>query len=770
MSYQNCRRIAAACGLALSLCASGCGRSGAMPDVDSSAKLQQRPQLSAALPSIPALLDLAAEQHEASFLSENSIDVTTPFLRSPDQPSDIIFVGTDRAGQWLRSDDEEASFDWAIYELTAGSFSTPIEVEGTFFTVGDGNVPDPDSVDQFFVGLADFEQERWVFADPQGSADTSPVTSILPVTTAARQTGTGSAFYVVIAPSGGNVALELSSLKYREELNSVPQADLQADVTSGDIPLTVNFDASGSTDSDGTIVQYLWSLDGDFIFEQDTGTDPHNSLTITNGGLHKINLRVVDNGGATGTRSITITAKVNGNIPPIPKLTSNVTQGEAGPSFVVNYFSTASDDLDGSIVLYEWDIDGNAANGFELNSATPDQQSFTYDQPGEINARLRVTDDLGLKATDSLTIHPHGWASTVVDTVANASFAGSFSLSMVGKSPGISYVDNDTGHAMFARSSSKFGTQAADWTVTELNNLATTAPTSLALVAQRPAMAFTSGLGGDMLFARSSTATGADPADWVPFKINTNTSAGASLAIIDGKPAVSCIDQETNQLLYLSSSTAEGATFDVWSVNTVEDLTVTALRTSLASIEGNPAIAWYDSATGGGLALNYARSSTVNGANQADWQQLEVTSVGPGTIDGGLELLAAAGHPVISFASFGSDGPGFAFSSSALGLQASDWDSLDLEPATGAVHPALALVDGLPRMLFDRRTGAQELHLASSLTADGSELADWSTQNASAGHTLNLNSLDSDLAEVNGYPAVVFFDSATSEVIYAVLF
>src|SRR5262249_39180350 len=46
-----------------------------------------------------------------------------------------------------------------------------------------------------------------------------------------------------------------------------PTADLKADKTDGAVPLTVNFDASGSTAPGGNIVQYDWSWDGDSLWE-----------------------------------------------------------------------------------------------------------------------------------------------------------------------------------------------------------------------------------------------------------------------------------------------------------------------------------------------------------------------------------------------------------------------------------------------------------------------------------------------------------------------
>jgi hypothetical protein len=56
----------------------------------------------------------------------------------------------------------------------------------------------------------------------------------------------------------------------------------------------VNFDASGSSDADGTITAYRWDLDGDGIYELDTGTNPRTSKIYTSPDKVTVTLRVCD--------------------------------------------------------------------------------------------------------------------------------------------------------------------------------------------------------------------------------------------------------------------------------------------------------------------------------------------------------------------------------------------------------------------------------------------------------------------------------------------
>ena len=78
--------------------------------------------------------------------------------------------------------------------------------------------------------------------------------------------------------------------------NQAPSAFFSAIPTSGDAPLTVDVDASGSFDSDGSIASYAWDFgDGG------TGNGVTSSYTYINNGSYTITLTVTDDAGAAGT-------------------------------------------------------------------------------------------------------------------------------------------------------------------------------------------------------------------------------------------------------------------------------------------------------------------------------------------------------------------------------------------------------------------------------------------------------------------------------------
>jgi YD repeat-containing protein len=166
----------------------------------------------------------------------------------------------------------------------------------------------------------------------------------------------------------------------------------------------VTFDASDSIDPDGTIVKYEWDLDGDSEngFETDGGTSPTFTRSYAADGSLSVGLRVTDDNGAK--TAVTNTLVINNRLPaasftiaPNPALT-----GQAA-----GFDASASSDADGSISKYEWDLDGNTANGFELDSGTDPTVQRSYTDSGPVSIRLRVTDDDGasVEASKSLTIN-----------------------------------------------------------------------------------------------------------------------------------------------------------------------------------------------------------------------------------------------------------------------------------------------------------------------------------------------------------------------------
>ena len=215
---------------------------------------------------------------------------------------------------------------------------------------------------------------------------------------ASSQTEYGSSFgsvdvsYVSEDPYNGSglytqdAIYQLASLAALAPVN--PVASFTANPTSGEAPLPVTFDASGSSDADGSISTYSWQFgDGS------TATGSTASHTFNAAGNYTVTLTVTDDDGLTdaSTTSINVSAPPV-NDPPSASFTLTPTSGVV--PLPVSVDASASTDGDGTITSYAWDFgDGNTDSG---SSA-----SHTYSAAGTYQIVLTVTDNDG--ATDSFS-------------------------------------------------------------------------------------------------------------------------------------------------------------------------------------------------------------------------------------------------------------------------------------------------------------------------------------------------------------------------------
>lgn len=183
---------------------------------------------------------------------------------------------------------------------------------------------------------------------------------------------------LIVRDQSGFVA-NSSKLTRTIRINEPPKAKIHAPSTG--IPQeSLVFDASGSWDADGTILNYLWNFgDGK------TGSGETVKYSYSRPGKYQITLMVEDDGQSLCTQARD-THLIRINTPPVPRLNMKKI-GAVGETIKLD--ATGSVDSDGEIIQYHWDFGDNT-------TAEGEKVSHQWENPGRYTVRLRVTDDVGL--------------------------------------------------------------------------------------------------------------------------------------------------------------------------------------------------------------------------------------------------------------------------------------------------------------------------------------------------------------------------------------
>jgi PKD repeat protein len=198
---------------------------------------------------------------------------------------------------------------------------------------------------------------------------------------------------------------------------------VRSDVTSGALPLTVNFDGTGSSDPDpGDAITYAWDLDGDGAFDDSTASRP--ARTYTTATPVTVRMRVRDRSGLTAEASVRITP---GNRPPAVTITtpewSTTSDGDVATSrWIANgtvwYRGEAVDPEDGPVPAsrLQWDVTlqhcsltGECHAHPHLTRTGVAAGSFTapdHEYPAYLDLVLRATDSQGLTGQHRVRINP----------------------------------------------------------------------------------------------------------------------------------------------------------------------------------------------------------------------------------------------------------------------------------------------------------------------------------------------------------------------------
>lgn len=204
--------------------------------------------------------------------------------------------------------------------------------------------------------------------------------------------------------------------------NRRPTVKAEADKDSGGTPLTVNFDASGSSDPDGDELTFSWDWTNDGTPD---ATGAKVSHTYTTPGSYVARLTVTDDKGASSLQNFPI---VVGNTRPAVKIVAPVDGTPLELGQPVTYRVAVSDVEDGSAVdctnVALTVSLGHNSHAHPYETVTPNADctgTFTPDRTAGHTGNLYLftvieasyTDEGGLTGTDSATYSPHTQATNV---------------------------------------------------------------------------------------------------------------------------------------------------------------------------------------------------------------------------------------------------------------------------------------------------------------------------------------------------------------------
>ena len=249
---------------------------------------------------------------------------------------------------------------------------------------------------------------------------------------------------------------EIAAHKAANGANHKPQAALTIAPNPVAVGGTAVFNASGSTDSDGSVVKYEWDLDGNGTYETNTGSTPTASAKYLTETKLPISVKVYDDALAVDTETKTLTVGGADPQPPVAAYAAQPNPAIAG--LPVHFDAAAAKDTDGSIVKYEWDLDGNGT--YETDTGATASTDHTYSAVGTVQTRLRVTDNSGMTdfTTVPVTVNAGGvsnYGDTVLDT------PGLVSYWRLGEAKGPSLADSKGSATGSASSGALFGQTGA---------------------------------------------------------------------------------------------------------------------------------------------------------------------------------------------------------------------------------------------------------------------------------------------------------------------
>jgi len=273
--------------------------------------------------------------------TENALEIG-----SGESPVVAFVVGVHTVTLTVTDDDGDINTDDVVITVTGNGL--PIANAGPDQAVGDGDNSGDAMVS--LDGSASIDSDgtivSWVWTESAAEIATGATPAALAFAVGAHTVT------LTVTDDGGVTDTDDVLITVTANLAPVANAGPDQGVTDNDGggDEMVTLDGSASTDSDGTIVSWVWEESASQIA---TGETPAAMAFTVAGSPHTVTLTVTDNAGLTSTDDVIITANVLPTANAGPD--QGVTDNDGGGTEMVTLDGSGSTDSDGTIVSYVWE-------------------------------------------------------------------------------------------------------------------------------------------------------------------------------------------------------------------------------------------------------------------------------------------------------------------------------------------------------------------------------------------------------------------------------
>jgi len=277
---------------------------------------------------------------------------------------------------------------------------------------------------------------------------------------------------------------------------------------------------------------------------------------------------------------------------------------------------------------------------------------------------------------------------------------------------------------------------------------------SSAIVSGKPAISYLDSTNGSLKYVRALDSSGTIWSS--PVTVDTGgVGSHTSMIIVNNRPAISYYDHTHGNLKYVRAINSHGTT---WLPPVTVDTGGTAyvgFYTSMAIVNGTPAITYYDHTHGN---LKYVRA--INSSGSAWFPPVTVDTGGAiGNVGQCPSITIALGRPAISYYDYTHKNLKYVRATNNIG---SDWSTPVAVASAGKVgqYTSMAIINRHPAISYYDLTHGDLKYVRATNMYGG----DWSSP-IIVDSTDNLGRYTS-LAIINGNPAISYYDETNCDLKY----